>query len=112
MILAVGSALDWHIFGRDLPSNSQISFAEFRDVNRELLCALAPDIIISPLFAKCFDCLDLAVKLESAKFAGLFQVLSPSVPKPKLIMNEIKSCCPTLRVTLIPATAHQVGRVN
>ncbi len=101
MILAVGDVRQWIGTGRALPDDSQIAFAEFHEVTEELMDALTPDIVMSPVMTRAFDCLDLAQALQAAGFRGRFRVVAPELPNPKVIQAEIRAICPALDVALI-----------
>ncbi len=101
MILAVGDVRQWLGAGRTLPADSQIAFAEFHEITEELMGALSPDIVMSPVLTRAFDCLDLAQALEATGFRGRFRVVAPDLPNPNVIQAEIRALCPALDVGFI-----------
>lgn len=101
VILAVGDVRQWNSAGRELPADSQIAFAEFDEINDDLLQSLSPDIVMSPVLSRSFDCLDLAQALYENGFKGRFRVVAPDMPNPRVIQSEISALCPSLDVAFI-----------
>lgn len=102
-ILAVGELRKWQHAGRELPQDRQIGFADFFDVSPELLEALAPDVIMSPLLTASFDCLDLAQLLQHSGFRGRYRILAPDLPNPAVVAAEIEALCPSLDIGFLIA---------
>ncbi|TCP40982.1 hypothetical protein [Rhodovulum marinum] len=67
-----------------------------------LACAPATDYVVSPLLTEQFDALDLAVQLALAGYRGRYIVVTPALPEPDIIREEIEQLCPGLTVELIP----------
>lgn len=101
IILAVGDVRQWIVAGRALPADSQIAFAEFHEITDELLQALTPDIVMSPVLTRAFDCLDLAQTLHEKGFRGRLRIVAPDLPNPRVIQSEIRGLCPGLDVAFI-----------
>ena len=101
IILAVGDVRNWISTGRALPIDSQIAFAEFHEITEELLQALTPDIVMSPVLTRAFDCLDLAQTLHDSGYRGRLRVVAPDLPNPRVIQAEISALCPGLDVAFI-----------
>lgn len=101
IILAVGDVRNWISSGRALPMDSQIAFAEFHEITEELLQTLTPDVVMSPVLTRGFDCLDLAQALHECGFGGRLRVVAPNMPNPLVIQSEIKALCPGLDVAFI-----------
>ena len=101
IILAVGDVRHWISKGRALPSDSQIAFAEFHEITQELLQTLTPDVVMSPVLTRGFDCLDLAQALHDCGFGGRLRVVAPDMPNPLVIQSEITALCPGLDVAFI-----------
>ncbi len=112
IILAVGDVRQWVSSGRALPADSQIAFAEFHEISAELLQTLTPDIVMSPVLTRGFDCLDLAQALQASGFRGRFRVVAPDMPNPKVIQAEIRALCPTLDVAFIYVGKSEVRRLH
>lgn len=101
VILAVGEIALWEQAGRYLESTSQLAFAEFADLSPELLQTLGPDVVVSPMITRSFDCLDLAQLLHQAAFVGRYRIVTPAMPNPRVLLSEIASLCPGLDVDVI-----------
>lgn len=101
VLLAVGEMSGWHMRGDGLPQDSAITFIEFRELTAELLEALTPDIILSPLMCSSFDCMDLAQMLEGLGFAGRYRAIDSQIPQPDLIRREVQDLCPQLDFDLV-----------
>lgn len=60
-----------------------------------------PDIVISPLISTKFDACDVAVALGKLGYAGLFRVLVEPLPKPDVVLKELRRCSPDVDVDSI-----------
>ena len=74
--------------------------AGFDEIDADFLGGLAPDIVVSPLFTRRFDCIDLAQRLGALDFRGAYRAISPALPSPDLIRKEIRALCPRLHFDL------------
>ncbi|PHQ98364.1 MAG: hypothetical protein COB40_01065 [Marinosulfonomonas sp.] len=101
VVLAIGEVSQWRNTGRKLPWNSQITFAGFEDIEAGVLERIKPDIILSPLLCRTFDCLDLAQSLQSSGFRGRYRIMSPQIPNPVIVLKELRMLCPSLDVDII-----------
>lgn len=95
-IMAVGDVKAWLAQGKDIPSNEHLAFVEFHDITRARLEILAPKLIVSPLLAHNFDCIDLAQLLCTLDYQGSYRAIAATLPNPKMIKREISSICPDL----------------
>ena len=96
VILAVGEVATWRAAGKALPMDSQIAYADFSSIDSDLLKTLVPDIVLSPLLSRSFDCMDLAQVLDQSGFRGRFRVFTTKLPSPSVIIGEVKAICPNL----------------
>ena len=101
VVLAVGDMSHWRTSGRDLPWGSQITFADFSDITDELIATMSPDVVISPLLCRSFDCLDLAAALCGAGFRGRLRIMAPKLPRPEVVLGEARALCPKIDIDLI-----------
>ncbi|MEM6634947.1 MAG: hypothetical protein AAF667_03550 [Pseudomonadota bacterium] len=62
----------------------------------DLQCNPSVDVVLSPLFGQSFDILDVAHILEQVDFSGRLRGLSPPLPKPQLIRDEVAARFPEL----------------
>lgn len=102
IILAVGEISLWKSAGRLLHPSAYLTYAEFGDLSPELLATMAPDIVVSSLVSRSFDCLDLAQMLHLSLFKGRYWIIDPHVPNPRIILSEIHALCPGLDVMVVP----------
>lgn len=96
MILAVGDLEGWIKRGQRLPLDGNVAFVEFSDVTDELFQTFAPSVVLSPLLAHGFDCIDLAQVLCRLGFKGRYRAMAERLPDPHLIEAEIGAMCPAL----------------
>jgi len=101
VVLAVGDLSHWRSTGRNLPWESQITFADFSEIDRDMVESLNPDVVLSPLLCQKFDCLDLAQALHATGFRGRFRIMSPKLPNPGIVLAEARCMCPGLDVEFI-----------
>ena len=101
LILVVGDVQDWISNGRKLPDVELIEFVKFDEVTADLLHHLNPCVVLAPLIARRFDALDLAKILSEFNFKGMFRVLCPALPTPKMIQKELKTLAPGLDFELL-----------
>lgn len=102
-ILAVGDTRPWTALGRRLPSDGHVVFAEFHEVTDELLATLAPRLVLSPLLARTFDCVDLAQRLGKLHYRGPYRAIDMGLPDPALIVREVRSLVPGLDFAVVPS---------
>ena len=95
-ILAVGSAEEWRQGGNRLQADGRVAFASFEDVDDTLLARTCPTVILSPVLARNFDCIDLAQKLFNLGFTGRYRAVSDELPNPEMVEREIHNVCPGL----------------
>ena len=112
IILAVGDVRNWMNAGRALPADSQIAFAEFHEITEELLLTLLPDVVLSPVLCRAFDCLDLAQTLHGSGFRGRLRIMAPDMPNPRVIQSEIRALCPGLDVAFIFCGKEAIRRLH
>lgn len=100
-VLAVGDPEEWVRSGCALPSDGDIAFVAFQDIDQELLEKLTPPVIMSPLLSTGFDCIDLAEVLSGVGYEGRYRVVTKRLPKPNVVIREISQLCPKLDFDLL-----------
>jgi hypothetical protein len=100
VVLAVGDVFS--IRTRTAPgvAGDTTAFAEFSEVTPELMEALSPQVVISSVLGRNFDCVDLAERLCEVGFNGCYRLIAHGMPQPDLVLREIRSLFPSLRVEL------------
>lgn len=91
-----GPQVNW-----DEPAGAGYCVAGFDQIDADLLRELSPDVILTPLVSRGFDCLDLAKRLGALDYGGAYRAVSAAVPNPDLIRREIRALCPQLRFDLV-----------
>lgn len=92
-ILAIGDPDEWCQQGNPLPVGGQISFLAFQDLSEATLSHLQPSVIYSPVLARNFDCIEMAMLLEAIGFEGVYRAFSTDLPKPDVIEREVRQFC-------------------
>ena len=95
-ILAVGNATEWRKAGNRLQGEGRISFVSLEEITETTLSRLCPTVILSPVLAQSFDCIDLAQRLFSLGFTGRYRAVSDQLPNPEMVEREIRQLCPGL----------------
>lgn len=94
-VLAVGDPDEWQRQGHVLPQEN-FSFIAFEDVNEATLERYKPEIIISPVLANGFDCIELTLLLRNLGYQGAYRAVAQEMPKPALIEREVIQLYPDL----------------
>lgn len=95
-ILAVGNAEEWRKTGNRLQGEGRIAFVSLEEITDVTLSRLCPTVILSPVLANSFDCIDLAQRLFSLGFTGRYRAVSDELPNPEMVEREIQHLCPGL----------------
>lgn len=101
-VLAVGDPSEWAEQGNALPGGG-IAFISISDVSEELLANHAPTVVFSPVLARRFDCIELAVLLHNIGYTGSYRAMAKDLPKPELIEREVREICPRLDFKILVA---------
>lgn len=59
------------------------------------------DVVLSPMVGDTYDCIDVAQHLFDAGFTGSYRVMTPDLPDPGILRQEIRSLCPGLDFDLV-----------
>jgi len=111
-VLVVGEVFQLYLAEHNLADDSKITFADITDISSIFLNNLKPDIVVSCLVCRDFDFLELAQALELVGFQGIFRVITPVLPNPKIVASEAHSMCPTLNFKFIVAPEMSLGLMN
>ncbi|MEO1238669.1 MAG: hypothetical protein AAFW64_03220 [Pseudomonadota bacterium] len=101
----MGDTDEWLRRKQPVPPGGRILLASFSDLSFELLDSVKPRIVLSPLLAREFDCIDLAQLLFALGFDGKYRVLSSDIPNPQIVKAEIRTQCPGLDFEIL----HSLG---
>lgn len=70
-----------------------------------MLRRIAPIGVIAPLIGRRWDIMDLALRLESARFRGRLLAVSEPLPRGGLVLRELRSSFPDLDIRLLELPA-------
>ena len=99
--VAIGDVAEWRDRGHPLPEGGEIRFMEFHDISESALEQLSPRVIYSPVLARNFDCIELAILLETLGYQGVYRAVAKDLPKPSLIEREVRQLCRRLKFELV-----------
>ena len=100
VVLAVGDVFSIRTrIDADL-AGDRTAFAEFSEVTSDLMEALRPQVVVSSVLGRNFDCVDLAERLSEIGFDGSYRLIAHGMPEPDLVRREIESLFPDLQVEL------------
>lgn len=95
-IIAVGETPIWKETVGETPAQDGISYVQIEDLNATLISLLVPGLILSPMVAKRFDCLDVAATLSATGFTGSYRAVTRRVPNPSIVRREVHALFPEL----------------
>lgn len=72
-----------------------------RGISRTMLAAMRPVRIITTLTVAGTDALQLAQQLNAAGYEGELFVLVPPLPRPDMVLAEIRAAAPRMRIDMI-----------
>lgn len=90
MALCVGDAETWQRTGGGVSGLRRCAFVKFEEVAGFLWDLPRPELILSPLVTRRFDCIDLAELLHRHRFRGRYRAMSDGLPDPDLVCAEIR----------------------
>lgn len=99
--LIVGDIDRWSSEGRMTESSTEYVFAQFGDLNDELLSQTKPEVILSPLIADDFDAVDMVLLLAKLQYNWPYRAVSGPLGDPALVRDELSKAAPFLDVDLI-----------
>lgn len=100
VILAVLADASANLPGSPWASTPGTLTVEFSALTPAMLQKLEPDVVVTGLLSRGFDCTDVARILSDAEFSGEFRVLCAPLPKPEIVARELRSTYPTLDLDL------------
>ena len=106
MVLAVGDRSRARRSERNRSGDSRISFVEFHELNDCLLQRVRPGVVVSSLLGRRFDCVDLAQRLHDLGYKGKYRVLTDELPRPEMVLGELRTLFPGLDVEINPIPTH------
>lgn len=84
-----------------LPPEGGIEPVSLAGLEHRLAGAAPPDAVLSPLFWQEGDVMEAARLLWSLDYGGPYRIVSPPLPRPRMVVDEVLAMCPGLDVALI-----------
>lgn len=100
MILVVGE-LSATGRGAAATAAEDFRFVAFADLTAAVLDEVRPGMVLSSLVSKGYDAVDVARSLARLGFTGLYRALSPPLPDPRAVRDEVRGAAPGLDFDLI-----------
>jgi hypothetical protein len=69
-----------------------------------------PDAVLSPLFWQDSDVMEVARLLWALDYSGPYRIITPPLPRPGMVVDEVLAICPGLDVALVSLTPPEAGR--
>ncbi|MEM0936053.1 MAG: hypothetical protein AAF646_09225 [Pseudomonadota bacterium] len=80
----------------------ELSAVTLRDLEETLRNGETPDAVLSPLFWRGGDGVETAALLDQLDYANPYRIVTPVLPRPDLVLRELRAACPKLDIELIP----------
>lgn len=94
--VAVGDPVEWQDQGNLLP-RSNVAYVGFHEVTEEMLSFLQPAEVFSPVLAKSFDCIELALHLHNLGYTGRYSAFTRGLPNVPMVEREVQQLCPRIK---------------
>lgn len=105
VLLVVGDQSDW--CGPDSRSEGMV-FIDYSALTCALLDRLKPEMVMTSLFGRKYDALDVARKLSEYGYSGSVRAVSAPLPRPELIKREIKQSAPGIDFDIVSMPAEEL----
>lgn len=92
-ILAIGD-LSYDTFAKT--EGQAVVITDINGITEDLLATCLPDLVVSPLVGRGFDCFDVAERLIAAQFKGRYRAVVETLPDPSVVRREIRAHFPDL----------------
>lgn len=104
-VLVIGELREWIRHGRSLPTGGDLAFLEFEDLTQEILESVRPNVVLSPLLARRFDCVEVAERLWDLRYRGKLRAISGKLPAPEIVRREVTALFPGLDFDVVSSLA-------
>lgn len=101
VLLVIGNIASWVAQGLTLPRGDGIHFHTFADLTPEIFWQIDPDVVLSGLINHGFDAVDVAQTLGLFGFTGRYRVVTDQIPKPRIVLGDIRTAAPSIDFDLI-----------
>ena len=79
-------------------TQASIVLTGISDITPALLCTVRPDVVVSSLITRHFDCVELAERLLECRYEGRYCIIAEGIPRPDLVRAELQAHFPALEV--------------
>lgn len=79
------------------------SVVSFELLGRDVLPTSQPSVVICPLFKSNFDAIDVGKQILAHSLKSKLLIVSPPLPRPRMVLGEIRKACPGLSVDFFDA---------
>ena len=95
-IIAIGGSPVWKEALGEAPTQDGVNYIQLEDLNATMISLLVPGLVLSPVVAKNFDCLDVAAVLHDSGFSGAYRAVTQRLPNPSIVRREVRALFPEL----------------
>ena len=99
--LVVGDMESWQSNGRTLPELAGLTFVDVENLTIDILRQTGAEIVMSSLFVRNFDAVEIARQLQDIGFRGLYRVVVDTLPNAALVQTDIKNAAPELDFAIV-----------
>jgi hypothetical protein len=100
-MLIVGNMARWQACGRLPKMPPDCEYVDFAQLDRSKIRQFRPDLVLSALMSEGFDAFDVAEKLDTLKYRGMYRVVASDLPDAKVIRRDIRLAAPNLDFNLL-----------
>lgn len=99
--LIIGDMDSWTAQKRELPVMPGLSFVDVDELNAAMIANLAPDIVMSPLFVRDIDVVEIARRLVMFGFSGRYRIVADDIPNDSVLQDEVSAVAPGIDFAII-----------
>lgn len=85
--------------------SSDVKLMPFKELTHQALVALSPRTIVTPAIRNGFDAIEVATRLEAARYGGVLVVATNPDLDNALVEREVRNTCPSVRCTFMQMLA-------
>lgn len=106
-VLAVGSPEYWMDCGFAAADRGQLVVVEFEELMDSALAIHDPQMVVTPVVARGFDCIDVAAILSGFGFRGAYRAVTRRLPNPEIVRREVQAAYPGLDFDIVTVSADE-----
>lgn len=95
VMLVIGQKSEWADPGI-AAEVADYHYVDLSDLDHVLMARIEPDTVVSSLFGRGFDAIDIAKQLHQLGFTGRYRALTGNLPNPDMIRREVAQVAPGL----------------